>query len=128
MATSLREYFPDERFTLILGILGDKDWQQIAEVLAPLGDHIRIVPVDSDRTASTKELARACQAANPKALVSEDSNIAQALEACLSDPFTVVTGSLYLVGEALEALRIGSFPGKKERALNEWQPSLNKRS
>ncbi len=128
LATSLREYFPDERFTLILGILGDKDWQQIAEVLAPLGDHIRIVPVDSDRTASTKELARACQAANPKALVSEDSNIAQALEACLSDPFTVVTGSLYLVGEALEALRIGSFPGKKERALNEWQPSLNKRS
>jgi hypothetical protein len=49
----------------------------------------------------------------------------QALAAVAEAEFTVVTGSLYLVGEALEYLTTPET--HKERALNEWQPSVNKR-
>jgi hypothetical protein len=42
-----------------------------------------------------------------------------ALNACKDEGFIVVTGSLYLVGEALE--RLGLAPdGAGERGLNEW--------
>ena len=42
-----------------------------------------------------------------------------ALTASKARPFVVVTGSLYLVGEALE--RLGLSPAKPgERGLNEW--------
>jgi hypothetical protein len=43
--------------------------------------------------------------------------------------FIVITGSLYLVGEALELLGL-SPPAENERALNEWNvrsPRRNKR-
>jgi hypothetical protein len=47
-----------------------------------------------------------------------------ALEKTAPEEFVVVTGSLYLVGEALEILGL-SPAGEGERALNEWTaPSM----
>jgi dihydrofolate synthase/folylpolyglutamate synthase len=126
LAGSLEEYFAREPFTLILGILADKNWQQICRVLAPLARRILVVPVDSDRTALTGELAETCRASNGNAVVLQCANVREALRHAASDKFVVVSGSLYLVGEALECLQTAS-PGKKEeRRLNEWQPLLNK--
>jgi dihydrofolate synthase/folylpolyglutamate synthase len=120
LGEGLKKYFPGRKTTLVLGVLGDKDWQQICHELAPLAHRIMVVPVDSDRSAPVRELARDCAAANPSAQVLEVAGIREALEACSSDPFVVVSGSLYLVGEALEALDVSSSR-KGERGLNEWQ-------
>jgi hypothetical protein len=50
-------------------------------------------------------------------------NLAAALTACKNEPLVVITGSLYLVGEALEQLGWSSAGG--ERGLNEWRaPAL----
>ena len=43
----------------------------------------------------------------------------EALEKSADDDFVVITGSLYLVGEALELLGL-SPAGAGERGLNEW--------
>jgi hypothetical protein len=46
-------------------------------------------------------------------------DLSAALNSCNKEPFVVITGSLYLVGEALE--RLGVLPSDGgERGLNEW--------
>jgi dihydrofolate synthase/folylpolyglutamate synthase len=122
-ATALRDAieknFRANKKTLILGILDDKDWRRICELLAPLAGDIFTVPVPSNRTANPEELAAFCRTVNPSAGVIACGSLAEALENTALGNFTVITGSLYLVGETLELL--GWFPGaKSERELNEW--------
>ena len=133
-----------EKCTLILGVLQDKDWRHICESLAPMAARIFTVPVASERTADARELAAACRAANSAAKIAVCDSLGEALKGlhCFSvcgigranpalrdldarqrvptyEPLVVVTGSLYLVGEALELLGLSPATGN-ERALNEW--------
>jgi dihydrofolate synthase/folylpolyglutamate synthase len=105
--------------TFIIGLLGDKDWRPMCKILAPLAAKIFTVPVASARTADANELAKAFRVANPTAEVVVCKNLADALNASKDAPFVVVTGSLYLVGEALELLGL-SPANTGERGLNEW--------
>jgi dihydrofolate synthase/folylpolyglutamate synthase len=105
--------------TLILGVLQDKDWRHICGTLAPLAARIFTVPVASERTADARELAAACRAANPAADIAAYDSLRTALDQAASDRFIIVTGSLYLVGEALELLGLSPATAD-ERALNEW--------
>jgi dihydrofolate synthase/folylpolyglutamate synthase len=109
-----------EKLALVIGFLGDKDWRPMCEILAPLATRILAVPVASERTADATALADACRMANPKAEIIQCESLAEALEKTVADEFVVVTGSLYLVGEALELLGLSSAGGGGERALNEW--------
>jgi dihydrofolate synthase/folylpolyglutamate synthase len=132
-----------QKCTLILGVLQDKDWPHICETLAPMAAQIFTVPVASERTADARELAAACRAANSAAKIAVCDSLREALKGlhCFSvrgigradlpvgldagqrvpssEPLIVVTGSLYLVGEALELLGLSPATGN-ERALNEW--------
>ena len=107
------------KLTLIIGVLQDKDWPQICRTLAPMAARIFTVPVASERTADARELTAACRPANPAAEITACDSLHRALEQAASDRFVVVTGSLYLVGEALELLGLSPASGD-ERALNEW--------
>ena len=120
LVAALREYFPSVPFALVLGILGDKDFTEICGVFAPVATDIFVTPVPSERSAAPARVAEACRLAKPSARVSEHSCLEHALSASRDFPLTVVTGSLYLVGEALELLKgIQSAP-TGERGLNEW--------
>jgi dihydrofolate synthase/folylpolyglutamate synthase len=123
-ATSLRaaleELFPGARPAFILGILADKDWDLMCEILAPLAGRIFCVPVSSERSAHPDDLCRACRRTNPAAELRACASPAEALRATAAEPFTVVAGSLYLIGEALEEMGLCSQAGADERALNEW--------
>jgi dihydrofolate synthase / folylpolyglutamate synthase len=116
---TLEKYFAGKRRTLILGVLRDKDWQHICEILAPLAARLLTVPVSSERTADAHELAVACRAANPAAGMDSCGSLAEALKKASGDDFVVIAGSLYLVGEALECFGLSPASGD-ERALNEW--------
>ena len=50
------------------------------------------------------------------------ADLDEALTACKNEPFVVITGSLYLIGEALELLGFLSADGP-ERGLNDWKPA-----
>jgi dihydrofolate synthase/folylpolyglutamate synthase len=104
---------------LIIGVLGDKDWRAMCDILAPLAGKIFAVPVASARTADARELAAVLKAANPQAETDVFKNVSEALSACGNEPFVVVAGSLYLIGEALEVLGLSPADGG-ERGLNEW--------
>lgn len=111
--------FPAPKRTLILGILGDKDWREICGILAPLAAQIFAVPVSSQRTANPDDLTTACRAANPSATVSVCHSLDEALQKAAHEKFIIISGSLYLIGEALELLGYYSS-AKSERDLNEW--------
>jgi dihydrofolate synthase/folylpolyglutamate synthase len=108
------------KFTLILGVLQDKDWRGICETLAPLASRILTVPVSSERSANPNQLATACCAANLSAEISVCDSLHGALEKIPDNNPIVITGSLYLVGEALELLGFSPAAGC-ERTLNEWR-------
>ena len=120
LAAALQQYFPAREPVLILGILRDKDWPGIAQILAPLAWRILLTPVSSERSASPLELERACHKANPSAETIVCGSVAEALEKTFEEPFVLVTGSLYLVGEALEHLEGPPARAFAERSLNEW--------
>jgi len=120
LANSLDQYFPRIRPTLILGILQDKDWEAICRILAPLASRILLAPVPSDRTANPDELSAICRKGNPSIPIAACSSLGAALAESGSDPFLLITGSLYLVGEALELLQLSPTKHHDERGLNEW--------
>ncbi len=119
LGAALKQDFPGVRPLLIFGALGDKNWPAICRLLAPLADQFLTVPVASERTTDANALAEAFRSANPKAVVAVKTNLSEALKACKDEPFVVITGSLYLIGEALELLVI-SPAATDERGLNEW--------
>ena len=122
---TLEKDFAANPRTLVLGMLKDKDWRHICEILAPLAKRIFTVPVASERSADANELAAACRAVNPTADIAACGSLREAMEKA-DDGFAVITGSLYLVGEALELLGLSPAHGG-ERALNEWAAKVSPR-
>jgi len=120
LATALKEYSPPAKLTLVLGILRDKDWPGMCEILAPLAGSILLVPVPSERSATPQELAEACRRANPRAQVCVYASLAAALADAANIPFITIAGSLYLIGEAMELLHLSPGKTNSERGLNEW--------
>jgi dihydrofolate synthase/folylpolyglutamate synthase len=118
---AVEECFPGIRPALVLGILSDKDWLGMCQTLAPLGRRIVLVPVASERTASPAELEEACRKGSPGSELTVCQSLAEAFQVLSQESFVLVTGSLYLVGEALEIL--GDSPARQERSLNEWSQS-----
>jgi dihydrofolate synthase/folylpolyglutamate synthase len=111
------------RPTFILGILGDKDCRAMCGILAPLASRILLVRIASERSANPQELAQFCHAANPQAAVEPCDSLTLALARAERDPFVVLAGSLYLIGEAMELLGLSPVPAADEKELNNWQPS-----
>ena len=120
LAAAMREYFPSTKPTLVLGILRDKDWPSMCEILAPQAGRILLVPVPSERSATPQELAEACRRANPGAQVIECASLGEALDKTSQDGFVTIGGSLYLIGEAMELLHLSPAKVSNERCLNEW--------
>ncbi len=121
LRAALERYFPNAQPTLVLGVLEDKDGSHIGRTLAPLAGRILLTPVNSDRTAVPESLREGCAKAHPSAELVACSSLAQALEKAANDPFVLITGSLYLVGEAMELLKVSPAGNINERGLNEWR-------
>lgn len=117
---ALADYFPGEQPALVLGMLEDKDWRLMCEILAPLASRIFCVPVSSSRTMTAENLAAACRRTCPATEVTTCRSLAEALSAVANETFVVIAGSLYLIGEAMEQLHLAATPGSDEKALNEW--------
>jgi dihydrofolate synthase/folylpolyglutamate synthase len=120
LAAAMKEYFPSAAPTLVLGILRDKDWPGMCEILAPRAGRILLVPVPSERSATPQELAAACRRANPGAQVIECASMGEALKKTAKDRLVTIGGSLYLIGEAMELLHLSPAKVDNERGLNEW--------
>ncbi|MCH2378225.1 MAG: bifunctional folylpolyglutamate synthase/dihydrofolate synthase [Pedosphaera sp.] len=115
----LQENFAGQRPILLIGMLADKNWKPFVEVIAPMADRIVCIPVSSERTLSPAQLAGECR--RHCSQVMEVESLLEGLETVKGDPFVILTGSIYLIGEAMEELGLADAVG--ERGLNEWKMS-----
>ena len=86
---------------LIFGCLEDKPVEELAQILFPLFDQVLLVAVPSPRAASGARLLAAAQSVGAPARL--EPNLASAL-ITLAHQDAVITGSVYLVGEARSLL------------------------
>lgn len=118
LGEALRARHGEGTWTLILGVLADKDPEVALRDLVPRAKRVVVVPVHTARGGDPEELAARCARATG-APVERAGDVEAALERVPPGETAVVTGSLYLVGEALDRLDGGS---NSERALNDWSP------
>jgi dihydrofolate synthase/folylpolyglutamate synthase len=101
-----REIFGDERATLILAVLNDKDVAGICRALAPITWHALLPQIRSERALAPRELAKILSATAPSLPYSITPSVAAALdEARKHSEKILVTGSLHFAGEALATLQ-----------------------
>ena len=120
LAQTWREVFGDQKATLVLAVLSDKDLRGICEALAPIADSVFLPRIRSERAAAPDELARIitsisgfCRAgASPAGnrsgcpTISITSTVADALMLARAKPNPIlITGSLHFAGEVLAHLR-----------------------
>jgi dihydrofolate synthase/folylpolyglutamate synthase len=86
----------------------DKAIAEIAEKVFPLAERVIATRADNPRSATSEEIREA--AAHIAVAIEEAPNVPAALERARisggSNALVVVTGSIYIVGEAMQALGI----------------------
>ncbi len=101
-----REMFGDQRATLILAILSDKDLRGICETLSPIADSVHLPKIRSERAANPTELAKILSANAPSLPYSISASVGHALDQARAKPRRIlITGSLHFAGEALAYLQ-----------------------
>jgi dihydrofolate synthase/folylpolyglutamate synthase len=123
LAQTWREIFGDERASVILAVLSDKDLRAICEALAPIAGLILLPRIRSERAVEPEELAEIlnsiCKAGAPPSGKSEPdrhssgcpaisiaASFGDAFEMALSEKNPIlITGSLHFAGEALAHLQ-----------------------
>lgn len=136
LAETLRE-LKLKKVTFVLGILKDKDVDGFAACLGPLAGRLVVTAPKSARARRPEEIAHAFEDFTKDIEIAR--SVGEALDKAIStsesDDTICVTGSIYTVGEALQALRdmkirkigtvmktlremysIGAFPGKDVEA------------
>jgi dihydrofolate synthase/folylpolyglutamate synthase len=87
--------------TLIFSCLRDKPIAEMAQILFPLFDQVILAPIQTARAAARDSLLAAAEATGVRALAAE--SVGQAMQLarqCAQPSVIVVSGSVYLVGEA----------------------------
>ena len=101
LADSLWLYFGDKKIIFIVGILKDKEYGKMLDVILPMAKRVFTVSVPSPRTLPAYELAREVAKKTDKP-VTDIEDPAQALKEALkeaADPDVICAcGSLYFVG------------------------------
>jgi dihydrofolate synthase/folylpolyglutamate synthase len=106
LSETWREVFGDQRATLILAVLSDKDLRGICEAFVPISNCVFLPKIRSERAAPPEDLARALSAIAPSLPYSIAPSIAHALDQARDRPRPIrLTGSLHFAGEALAHLR-----------------------
>jgi dihydrofolate synthase/folylpolyglutamate synthase len=107
---------PDTPRTLIFSCLRDKPIAEMAQILFPVFDRIILVPLHAARAAALDEMAAAAAATGSTFVTADTVSEALALASSQQDSgqrgseLVVVSGSVYLVGEARTLLLEGRAP------------------
>jgi dihydrofolate synthase/folylpolyglutamate synthase len=107
LRSALSENFTDRPLTIVFGGMKDKALGEMAEILFPMAEHVILTNAHTSRAATPE----AIKAATPVAADAVDAvDVPAALERARNitpkEGVIVVTGSIYLAGEALKALGI----------------------
>jgi len=96
--------------TMVFGVMRDKAVQEITEILFPIAAHVIVTHANNPRSASPGEIRQAAARVAAGVDIEEAENVTSALERAQkvagSRGLVVVTGSIYIVGEAMRMLDV----------------------
>jgi dihydrofolate synthase/folylpolyglutamate synthase len=114
LRSTLSAAYPDignaRDITIVFGVMRDKAMQEIAEILFPLARHVIVTHANNPRSASPDEIRRAAARVAPGSDIENAEDVASALDRARKiagrTGLIVVTGSIYIVGEAMRTLGV----------------------
>lgn len=102
----LLEHFPDRHINFLMGMLSNKDVEGVLDTLMPLGQKLFFTRAHSPKAVDPQSLANQVQLFGKE--VHAIDSMAEAVQTALMqtaiDEVLVITGSLYLVGDAKSLL------------------------
>ena len=102
LAAAVREEFPGEAVTLVVGCSSDKDLQAVLAPLAAVADAVIATQAVHPRSAPAAAVGAVAEALVPRVTVVE--RVADAVDLASHGTLVLVTGSLFTVAEGREAL------------------------
>jgi dihydrofolate synthase / folylpolyglutamate synthase len=106
LRSALSTFYEGRHLTFIFGAMRDKAIGEIADIIFPLADRVIATNADNPRAASPQQIAEL--GAHAQTEISQATSVLEALDrACTlagSKGVVVITGSIYIVGEALGIL------------------------
>jgi dihydrofolate synthase / folylpolyglutamate synthase len=122
LRSTLSTCYEDRLIIFVFGAMRDKAIGEIAEILFPLAERVIATRADNPRSASPEEIRDASVRAQAEIVLVADvaSAIERARKLALSDrnarptqtgqsdAVVVITGSIYVVGEAMRTLGVGA--------------------
>jgi len=103
LAALVRELMPAyRRMILVIGVLGDKDYHGIVSELAALADQVVVTKPQYSRALDIQVLAAEISKLHPRVTTEATVGdaVSRARRCALADDLILVTGSLYVVGDA----------------------------
>jgi dihydrofolate synthase/folylpolyglutamate synthase len=108
LRSTLSACYEDRQLTFVFGAMRDKVIAEMTEILFPLAERVIATQADNPRSATAEEIRQA--AARTSTEIEAAPNVASALERArvLAGPrgVVVITGSIYIVGEAMRWLGV----------------------
>ncbi len=105
---SIMEYFPDQKVNLLTGVMSDKDYDAMIEVLKPIAGAVFTVTPENPRALTAEEYAE--HFASHKVVARPYQSIADGVRAAVEDSRQsgrplICLGSLYLYGDVFDAVK-----------------------
>ncbi|MCI2000350.1 MAG: bifunctional folylpolyglutamate synthase/dihydrofolate synthase [Clostridia bacterium] len=107
LSKSLKKYFSDKQITLLIGILGDKEYKKMLEVIIPLASKVVFTEPHSNRKWHVEAVEGLVKKYDVEVHIEKDISKAYTLAKSITDKKNVVVcaGSLYLIGELYKLAR-----------------------
>jgi dihydrofolate synthase/folylpolyglutamate synthase len=107
LRSALSERYGDRPLVFVFGVMRDKAISEMAEILFPLAERVIATRPENPRSASPEEIQQAGSrtGAEIEAVAEVGPALEHARDAAAAQTVIVVTGSIYLVGEAMRLLR-----------------------
>lgn len=106
LRSALSENFPELALTFVFAAMRDKAIQEMLSILFPVAERVVLTRVNNPRAATTDELAEAAlrTGAELHCAPSVATALETAIQLTVARGVIVITGSIFLVGEAMQAL------------------------
>ncbi|MDO4565987.1 MAG: folylpolyglutamate synthase/dihydrofolate synthase family protein [Oscillospiraceae bacterium] len=105
LVANIKSLLPNQKLVFILGVLEDKDYGAMIDMVSPLAERFLCLTPKSPRALSAERLAEYINERGIKADAFESAG--EALRACLESKLPAAAfGSLYMAGEISQAFRL----------------------
>ncbi len=102
LTDALRDYFPGEKFTVLMGVMADKPWREMLDMLEPLAARFACIAPEGPRALPAAELAAAVRTVPAETA----DDLPRAVETCRRYGERVCAcGSLYYIGRLRALLK-----------------------